>query len=295
MEPRKALSLFEDYLAVEIRLTRASVSTYLTECRTFFDYLTGREKDATEVTAQVIIEYLVQRQLGGISQKTIAKSISILRAFFRCLVLEKYCEENPVELIETPKMSLSIPKVLSEEDVDAFLSAIDVSKPLGVRDRALFELIYSCGLRVSEAVALSMESLYLDEGFIRVLGKGRKERLVPLGRAAHLGLQKYLRETRGLLLKTNQRPTALFLNFRGRRLSRKGIWKRFHEIAQKAGITAKVHTLRHSFATHLLRGGADLRSVQELLGHQDITTTQIYTHVDEKELREYHRKYHPRG
>jgi integrase/recombinase XerD len=179
--------------------------------------------------------------------------------------------------------------------VDKLLDTIDTRTPVGVRDRALFEVIYSCGLRISEAVDLTMERLYLREGLIRVIGKGGKDRLVPAGDAAVRWLNSYIADARPKLTKAGKTDSAVFLNHLGTRLSRKGMWKRFRDLCAQAGIEAKVHTLRHSYATHLLNGGADLRAVQELLGHSDISTTQIYTHIDRDDLRTYHAEFHPKA
>ena len=183
------------------------------------------------------------------------------------------------------------------EEVKGFLSSIDLTTSFGVRDRAIFELIYSSGLRVSEVVALNISQLFLSESCIKVIGKGSRERIIPVGDPAIKWLNQYLSEVRTLLLSNKSIYTdeALFLNRFGQRMSRKGIWKRFRDIASKSGVQGKIHTLRHSFATHLLAGGADLRSVQELLGHADIKTTQIYTHVDPKNLKSHHSRFHPRG
>jgi integrase/recombinase XerD len=194
-----------------------------------------------------------------------------------------------------PKAESAIPSVFSLDEVELFLSSIDIGDPLGLRDRALFELIYSCGLRVSEAIALDLGSVYSKESLVRVTGKGNKERLVPIGETAIFWLKKYLSDSRPSLVADIKKGMWVFLSRRGKCLGRKGVWKRFKEICMKAGIEGKVHTLRHSFATHLLSGGADLRSVQELLGHADISTTQVYTHVDEPVLHKAHKKYHPRG
>ena len=295
MAHERVLTAYQEYLSVEVRLAPLSVATYITECKLYAEYLSTQEKDFLLVGSPEIIDYLVHRQVNGADHRTISKGISALRSFYRYLSQEHLCGANPLDRIDAPKVSRRVPNVLSEEEIDAFLGAIDATSPLGLRDRALFELIYSCGLRVSEAAGLSVESLFLAEGLIQVVGKGRRERLVPIGSVAQTWVRKYLEEARGHLVKPGTRRPALFLNWQGGRLSRKGMWKRFHEIASRAGMDAKIHTLRHSFATHLLRGGADLRSVQELLGHQDIGTTQIYTHVDEAELGAYHRKYHPRG
>ncbi len=201
---------------------------------------------------------------------------------------------NPAEHVETPRIPRHIPEVYSREEVERLLAAIDLSTPGGVRDRFLFELIYSCGLRVSEAAELSLDRIYRQDKFIRVVGKGSKERVGPIGDLALEWLDRYLSEARPALAG-GRRIKALFVNHRGTPLTRKGMWKRFKRYALQAGLNGKIHTLRHSFATHLLRGGADLRTVQVLLGHADIGTTQIYTHVDERELAEYHRRYHPRG
>ena len=242
-----------------------------------------------------VITYLSEKQLSGIDQRTISKMLSCLRGFFDYLVVERIREDNPTRVIDAPKIPIRVPGVLTVEDVDLFLDSIDSSTPLGLRDRALFELIYSCGLRISEAVDLTTHSLFPKEGLLRVVGKGNKERLVPLEGAALLWLERYLKESRPRLLKPGIPCRYLFINHRGKGISRKGIWKRFKEITDRAGVDAKVHTLRHSFATHLLQGGADLRAVQELLGHADISTTQIYTHLEKEYLKALHGRYHPRG
>jgi integrase/recombinase XerD len=285
---------FEDYLTAGLRLSRQTVATYMRDCRGFVAWMKSGDVRPETVTTAEIIDFLIARQQeDGIDQRTVAKSVSALRSFFQFLVMEKVRDDNPAVLVELPRMSHRVPGVLDLNEVEKLLAAIEIDGPLGLRDRALFELIYSCGLRISEAVELSVDRVFLEERLIRVRGKGDKERLVPMGEHARHWIERYLTEARPRLAR---RPVdALFLNNRGQQLSRKGMWKRFREIAARAGVDAKVHTLRHSFATHLLEGGADLRAVQELLGHADISTTQIYTHVDREELATYHADYHPRG
>jgi len=288
------LAEFEDYLSAGLRLSRQTVDTYVRDCRLFAAWTARHDLNPLTVGTGDVIDFLIARQTEeGIDQRTIAKIVSALRSFFQYLCLESLRLENPAMLVELPRSSHRIPGVLKVTEVEKILAAIDTGGPLGLRDRALFELIYSCGLRISEAVELTLDRVFLKERLIRVQGKGDKERLVPMGEHARNWLRRYLDEARPQLAR---RPVAsLFLNRRGDGLSRKGMWKRFREIAAAAGVDAKVHTLRHSFATHLLEGGADLRAVQELLGHADISTTQIYTHVDSEELKTYHADYHPRG
>lgn len=291
------VSSFRDYLTAELHLAERTVETYVREAGALCTYAAENDEEVERYASGDVIRYLVHRQTAdtGIDQRTIAKILSSLRAFFHYLVLEGYREENPASDIEMPRMAQRVPGVLSIDEVDRLLDTIDTSTPVGVRDRALFELIYSCGLRISEAVDLTMERLYLREGLIRVVGKGGKDRLVPAGDAAVTWLHRYLTESRPKLAKPGKTDSAVFLSHLGSRLSRKGMWKRFRELCAHAGIEAKVHTLRHSYATHLLEGGADLRAVQELLGHSDISTTQIYTHIDRDDLRKYHEEYHPKG
>jgi integrase/recombinase XerD len=286
---------FGDYMRVVERLSFNTVSTYVIECRIFADFCDEKGIRFEQASEADIIDYIVGRQIGGISGRTIAKTLSSLRSFYRYCNREGICKKNPVERIDMPKIGLALPYVFSEEEIDLFLGSIDSENPLGLRDRALFELIYSCGLRVTEAVLLKIGSVFLHESLIRVTGKGDKERLVPLGYYAKHWLARYLSEVRPLLGKNSKSKDYIFLTRRGDGISRKNVWKRFKETCRSAGIEGKVHTLRHSFATHLLKGGADLRSVQELLGHADISTTQIYTHVDESGLKAMHKKYHPRG
>ncbi len=243
--------------------------------------------------------FLQARGEAGVTGKTLAKDRAALRAFYRFLMLENVRTDDPSQQLESPRRESTLPPVLSAEEVDALLDSIPLDKPNGIRDRALFELIYSAGLRVSEAVALSLDDIFFNEKLIKVTGKGGKERIVPFGSAAETRLLDYINHARLLLLKPGTGNTAktgaVFLNNRGKRLTRKGIWKRLQDIEAASGVTAKIHTLRHSYATHLLAGGADLRSVQCLLGHASITTTQIYTHIEDKDLENYHRQFFAQG
>lgn len=288
---------YEDFLRAEQRRADLTVDTYLRECDRFMTHCGENAIRPEEATSTDIVEYIVARQVDGLDVRTIAKVLSCLSSFYRFLVLEKLTAINPIKDIDMPRIGRRLPAVYSIEEVDILLSRIDTSTPFGLRDRALFELIYSCGLRVAEAANLRLGSVFLDEAIVRVIGKGAKERIVPLGEEAERWIEIYLRDGRPEL-KRRGRSTSddLFLNNRGTSLSRKGMWKRFKELAAKAGVdSSKLHTLRHSFATHLLKGGADLRAVQELLGHADIGTTQIYTHLDGDDLREAHETFHPRG
>ncbi len=300
MDVDRILSDYADYLRIDLRLSNNTVDAYRRSCGGFLNFINDKTDSLASITSHDITDYLMSRQLSEdvddvISSRTISRILSSLRSFFSYLIIEKVREDNPAKTVDMPKLSKKLPEVLSIEDIDSFLSCIDIETPAGLRDRALFELIYSCGLRVSEAVTASFGSLFIDEGLIRVRGKGDKDRFIPLCGEASYWLKKYIDEGRPALLKKTDSKGMLFLNYRGQPLSRKGMWKRFNQIAAKAGVNAKIHTLRHSFATHLLQGGADLRSVQELLGHTDISTTQIYTHVSRDDLRNSHRQFHPRG
>lgn len=287
----RVLEAFEAYLHFRLGLADRTVEEYVREMR-FFDAWRA-EKDWSKLSTEELSEYLGTRRQGGLGLRSGARALSILRQFFDYLVESGRREDNPLDKVESPKVTLQTPEVFSLVEVERLLAAIPQDSPEGLRDRALFELIYSAGLRVSEAAGLSLGKIFVSEGLICVLGKGDKERMVPLGRQALLWLNRWLAEGRPQLVKSNS-PDSVFLNFRGGELSRKGIWKNFKGYAILAGLEGKVHTLRHSFATHLLAGGADLRSVQELLGHASIGTTQIYTHVDQEALAVLHQKYHPR-
>ncbi|GAB4365289.1 MAG: site-specific tyrosine recombinase XerD [Spirochaetales bacterium] len=292
------LQAFLDYLRIEKNLAPATVDTYQRELRSFFQFLTGQGIPVESVDPSRISQYLVQRQEeGNVSERTICRILSTLRGLFRFLVREGSIPKNPVNALKTPRVPKRIPEVFSLSEVDRILQCMDTGTPEGLRDRSLFEVIYSCGLRVSEASNMTLESLYLREGVLKVTGKGRKERIVPVGGEAEYWLKKYLEQGRSILLCRNGgRPTSrVFLNRFGRPLGRKGIWKRFKYYVRRAGLDGKVHELRHSFATHLLQGGANLRAVQELLGHADISTTQIYTHVEQELLEQAHSAYHPRS
>ena len=287
---------FADYLAAERGLAPLTVSTYSAEVRQFLDFLESSGGSLATVTLEAITGYVTRRHANGADSRTLAKAASAIRSFFRFLVLEGKSAGNPARLLDAPRVAMRIPRFLEPQDVDTLLAACPTTSALGLRDKALFELIYSCGLRVSEAVDLTLDRVSLREKIIRVMGKGSRERIVPLGDRARHEIQAYLSSARPNLIRKRAAVDWLFLGRGGRKLSRKTVWRAFTTLASRAGIgAAKVHTLRHSFATHLLHGGADLRAVQELLGHADIGTTQIYTHVSQDVLRRTHREFHPRG
>jgi integrase/recombinase XerD len=287
---------YEGYLRHELRVAESTCGTYVAEARRFGRWLDDSSIDAADVRGVDLESYVAGR--GGsspLSARTISRIFSSLRSFFGFMRTAGYRSDDPSHDVERPKIGKHLPEVLELSEVEKILDSIDLDSPYGLRDRTLFELIYSCGLRVSEAVDLELSQIFMKEGLIRVQGKGNKERLVPLGDEVEHWLRTYLREGRPLLLKGPSTNDRVFLNNRGEGLSRKGMWKRFRGITDRADVGGKIHTLRHSFATHLLRGGADLRSVQELLGHADISTTQIYTHLNQDDLERAHKAYHPRG
>ncbi|MCI5606203.1 MAG: tyrosine recombinase [Treponema sp.] len=286
----KFLNQFYSDLILVKRNSINTAETYKISVEEFLLWLQTERIKLKDVTLQQLMYFLVKRKTDGCNELTVAKDLSGLRALGDYLVRKQIWDENKVLLLERPKTVKALPKVLSVDQVDKLLSCIDTSDYLGKRDDALFELIYSCGLRISEACELKVSNLHLEEGVILVHGKGDKERLVPFGDRAKNKLIVYLNEVRPELIKGKSVP-EIFVNYKGEPISRKGVWKRFKELETMSGVHAKVHTLRHSFATHLLSGGADLRSVQELLGHSDLSTTTIYTHVTNNQLEEAHEKY----
>ncbi|MFP3043516.1 tyrosine recombinase XerD [Treponema primitia] len=288
------LERFYSRLIAMERRSPMTAQTYRFEVRRFLEWLSLAGLRVETVESLEISRYLEERrEKNRIDSRSTAKAISALRSFFRYIGDEGLREDNPAAILEPPKGSRHLPEVLSQQRVESILEGMDSDNPLGLRDRAMFELIYSSGLRISEAVSLNIRDLYFPEGVARVRGKGNKERLVPFGGEAALWLKRYLEECRPNLVKSGRTP-ALFLGRTGKRLSRKGIWRNYAALTGPAGISTRVHTLRHSYATELLAGGADLRSVQELLGHADLATTQIYTHVDVSLLKESLKRYRPK-
>lgn len=284
---------FQAYLLSSRRRSVLTAEVYIRELEMLESFLAPQGKTPLDAGGEDLLAYLVARAQAGLQRTTMARIVASLHSFYRFCLSEKLRSDDPSIQIRTPRQDRNIPDVLDSESIEHVLDSIDISTPNGLRDRALFELIYSCGLRISEAAGLTFQQLYLEEKLLRVFGKRRKERLVPFGEEALSWMVRYLTEARPLLEK-HGKSDFVFLNQEGRGITRKGIWKRFSQIRAKSGVKAKVHTFRHSFATHLLAGGADLRTVQELLGHADIATTQIYTHVDEASLGMYHKEYFPR-
>ena len=290
--------LLERYYSRLIALERRApltAETYRFEINRFLCWIAGEKLSLETACLADVSRYLAyRRSVDGIDSRSVAKAISALRSFFRFLQDDGLNgSADFVSLLQIPRRTDRLPLVHKKDDVDRLLSLISTESPLGIRNRALYELIYSAGLRISEAVSLNTETVFLSKFLARVMGKGSRERLVIFGPDAAHWLKRYMAEARPLLLK-KRNSKALFVNRAGKRLSRKGIWKNYCALAIQAGLGTKLHTLRHTFATELLAGGADLRSVQELLGHADITTTQVYTHIDQSRLKESHRKYLPR-
>ena len=291
------LDLFHDYLSVEQGASPQTSEAYTRDLERFavFAAIAGAAAP-TDVSARTLRDYVYHLKDLGLAPASIRRNVSAVRSYFRFLVGEGRVLRDPSERLETPRRWRSLPEVLSVDDVSRLLAAPSLDDALVFRDRALLELAYGAGLRVSEWITLGVRDLMLADGLVRVFGKGSKERLVPIGLSAIGAVAVYTRELRPRL-ERGAGKGVLFLNARGEPLTRMGAWKILRKHVERAGITKHVspHTLRHSFATHLLEGGADLRAVQEMLGHADISTTQIYTHVDREYLRSVHRQYHPRS
>ncbi len=291
------LARFTDYVALEQGLSPRTQEAYQRDLQRFAEYAAAKGVAAPpDITARILREYVYHLKDLGLSPASIRRNVSAVRTYFRFLTGDGIVVRDPSERLETPKRWRTLPDVLTVDEVKQLLAAPTLDDALVFRDRALLELAYGAGLRVSEWISLGVRDLLLEDGLVRVFGKGSKERLVPIGRSAIGAAAIYLRELRPRLEK-GEGKGALFLNARGRPLTRMGAWKILRGHVERAGIAKHVspHTLRHSFATHLLEGGADLRAVQEMLGHVDIATTQIYTHVDREYLRQVHRSFHPRG
>ncbi|RFT17042.1 MAG: Tyrosine recombinase XerC [Candidatus Saccharicenans subterraneus] len=289
------LKIYCDYLAVEKGLSANSLSSYALDIRKLFDFLDRRKKSLLKLKEPDLVEFIHLQAQSGLSPRSLARLVSSLKSFFRFLLLENHIKKNPAEGLTSPSLWLTLPRVLSLEEVESLLEKPDLKKPQGIRDRAVLELLYGCGLRVSELVSLELKDVRLAQGFLVCRGKGNKERIVPVGRAAARWLKTYLKEVRPQWDRRGS--SVIFLTRRGQPFTRQGIWKILKAYGQEAGLRDKIHphVLRHSFATHLLERGADLRSVQMLLGHSQITTTQIYTHVSRDRLKQIYDRFHPRA
>lgn len=287
---RNSIESFIDYLSIERGLSPNTLQAYRRDLCQFRDWL---KKEFLQVDSALIGNYLATLRKKGNKSRTLNRKLSVVRMFYKFLYTEGKIDHNPVEGVSSPRLGRKIPSFLSEKEVEALLEAPSVDEQYGSRDRAILEVVYGAGLRISELVNLNLTDLNLKGGWVKVLGKGSKERIVPLGREACRWVRIYLRKRR---IETTDK-LSLFCNRYGKRLSRQACWKITKKYSQKSGITKKIspHTLRHSFATHLLSRDADLRFVQELLGHTNISTTQIYTHITQERLKKVYKKYHPRA
>jgi len=292
------LDYYFNFLSVEKGLSANTLSAYSRDLTSYSRYLAEQEKvtDPADISQSMLLNYLTFIKNNGHSPRSRARVLSALRGFHRFLLREQHASHDPSALIESPRSLSSLPRLLSQKEVERLLLAPEGDSPIATRDKAMLEVLYATGMRVSELVGLRLGDLKLDIGCLNAFGKGSKQRLIPLGEDALEFLQEYLQNGRLKLLK-NSSSEEVFLNARGKKLSRQGFWKILRAYAIKAEIKQKVypHMLRHSFATHLLENGADLRSVQTMLGHVDISTTQIYTHVIQSRLLKVHQQYHPRG
>lgn len=295
--PRLFMDQYLNYLLIEKGLSANTLDSYKTDLNRFADFLDSSGiQSLCEADSPVILRHLISLRDSGMGPRSRARHLVTLRGFFKFLVQEKILEKNPATRIDLPKSGLKLPDVLSVQEIDLLLNIPDAQKPAGIRNAAMIELMYAAGLRVSELVTVKIQDVNLDGCCVRVFGKGAKERMVPFGQPARRKIDFYVTTTRPLLLHPYASP-FLFIARAGKPMTRQGFWKILKQYARAAGILKPItpHSLRHSFASHLLEGGADLRSVQIMLGHVDISTTQIYTHVAREHLKRMHEKYHPRG
>ncbi|MBL6996354.1 site-specific tyrosine recombinase XerD [Desulfobacula sp.] len=286
-----------DYLIIEKGLSDNSLMSYSSDLAKYITFLEKNQiNDLNDVDTTVILAWLIDLAKKGLSAKSRARHIITIRGLYKFLIAEKKVIKSPVKDIDIPKTGLTLPKIMTIEEVATLLDAPDIRKPLGMRNSAMMEIMYGAGLRVSELIALRLQDINLDANFVRVMGKGSKERIVPIGSKARTITQKWIKEGRSSHLKKISTP-YLFVARAGKPMTRQSFWKIIKKYALLANISKNItpHTLRHSFATHLLEGGADLRSVQTMLGHSDISTTQIYTHISREYLIKMHQKYHPRN
>lgn len=288
------LNKFLNYLSVEKGLSRNTVASYARDLEKYFLFM--RQKGPDDISEDDVIAFLAHLSADGISAASAARNLSAIRGFHKFLLIDQLAKSDPTVNLDTPRGWKRLPKALSMSDVEALLSQPDPFTPIGLRDKAMLELLYATGLRVSELVGLKIQDVNLERGFVIVIGKGSKERVVPMGEEAAGVMRKYISSARPILLNGAE-SEYVFISSKRRGITRQMFWERIKLYAAKAGISKDIspHTLRHSFATHLLDNGADLRAVQAMLGHSDISTTQIYTYVSRERLRKIHEKYHPRG
>lgn len=289
--------MFLDHLRVERGLASNTIEAYGRDINRYLDFLEDRGSPAPEkANRSLVMSYLIELSHAGIGARSRSRALSALKGFYSFLSKEGIIEENPAGNIDSPKSPTYLPKYLSQDEVENLLAAPDLETAGGLRDKAMLELLYACGLRVSELIGLQISQVNLEAGYLRTMGKGSKERLIPFGDEAGRWIKNYINGSRGALLG-NKTSAYLFLNRRGSGLSRQYFWRKVRDYSVQANIrkTISPHTLRHSFATHLLAHGADIRSVQMMLGHSDISTTEIYTHVADARLKNIHREKHPRG
>jgi integrase/recombinase XerD len=293
--PEDILRIFLDYLSVEKGLSPNTIHSYSLDLKKLFLFFHREKISWIRAGEEDLIKFIHYHSRANLSPRSLARLISSIRSFYRFLVLDELIPKSPAANLSTPKLWLDLPKFLTEKEVEKLLARPKEKNIRGQRDKAMLELLYATGLRVSELVTLNLKDLNLEQRFILCQGKGGKERIVPFGHSAEKALREYLQKTRPKLLKRDN--PSLFLSSRGKAFTRQGFWKMLKGYARQVDLEKKIspHVLRHSFATHLLERGADLRSVQLMLGHSQITTTQIYTHVSRKHLREVYQKYHPRA
>jgi len=288
---------FKSYLQIERSLSDNSVQAYIRDIKKFANYAIPLKLNELKIQRENISDFLAELKDDGIAARSQARIISGIKAFYKYLIIEDYIKYDPTELIESPKVGFKLPNTLSLIEIDKLISAVDLSNKQGERNRAILETLYSCGLRVSELTNLKLSNIYFNEGYLKVIGKGDKERLAPIGGRALKYLTTYINEVRNHQTIKKGQEDFVFLNNRGAGLTRVMIFLIIQKLAAEIGLKKKIspHTFRHSFATHLIEGGADLRAVQEMLGHESITTTEIYTHLDKDYLRSNIIQFHPRS
>ncbi len=289
---------FLNYLIVECGLSDNTIKGYKGDLRNFSNYLQDEGiKQFQDLRAKMIVSFIEKEKQRGLSENSISRSLVTIKMLYKYMIMEGKISANPMSSVNTLKLQKHLPEVLHYKTVEEILRAPDCNDKLGIRDKAILELMYATGARVSEVASIKASWINFDYGYIRCQGKGSKQRIVPMGAEASKSIRRYLQEVRPLLVKMEADEPLLFLSRTGKKLRRENIWSIVKKYAIKAGIRSNIspHTLRHSFATHLLEGGADLRSVQEMLGHSNISTTQIYTHIDRKYLKSIHQKFHPRA